>query len=42
MYPCLFRLIHKGQSLEDNLDIHLKESTIESEETLKYNVCIKS
>ena len=34
MYPCLFRLVHKGQSLEDNLDIHLEESTIESEETL--------
>ena len=34
MYPCLFRLVHKGQSLEDNLDIHLQESVIESEETL--------
>ena len=34
IYPCLFRLVHKGQSLEDNLDIHLEESTIESEETL--------
>ena len=34
MYPCLFRLVHKGQSLENNLDIHLEESTIESEETL--------
>ena len=34
MYPCLFRLVHKGQSLEDNLDIHLEESVIESEETL--------
>ena len=34
MYPCLFRLVHKGQSLEDNLDIHLEESAIESEETL--------
>ena len=34
MYPCLFRLVNKGQSLEDNLDIHLEESTIESEETL--------
>ena len=34
MYPCLFRLIHKGQSLEDNLDIHLEESPIESEDTL--------
>ena len=34
MYPCLFRLIHKGQSLEDNLDIHLEESEIESEDTL--------
>ena len=33
-YPCLFRLVHKGQSLEDNLDIHLEESVIESEETL--------
>ncbi len=34
MYPCLFRLVHKGQSLENNLDIHLEESVIESEETL--------
>ena len=34
MYPCLFRLIHKGQSLGDNLDIHLEEGVIESEETL--------
>ena len=34
MYPCLFRLVHKGQLLEDNLDIHLEESVIESEETL--------
>ena len=34
MYPCLFRLVHEGQSLEDNLDIHLEESEIESEETL--------
>ena len=34
MYPCLFRLVHKGQSLEDNLDIHLEESVIESEELL--------
>ena len=34
MNPCLFRLVHKGQSLEDNLDIHLEESVIESEETL--------
>jgi len=34
MYPCLFRLVHKGQSLEDNLDIHLEESAIESEEIL--------
>ena len=34
MYPCLFKLVHKGQSLDDNLDIHLEESTIESEETL--------
>ena len=25
MYPCLFRLVHKGQSLDDNLDIHLEE-----------------
>ena len=34
MYPCLFRLIHKGQSLDDNLDIHLIDSEIQSEETL--------
>ena len=34
MYPCLFRLVHKGQSLEYNLDIHLEESEIESEDTL--------
>jgi Leucine-rich repeat (LRR) protein len=34
MYPCLFKLVHKGQSLDDNLDIHLEESAIESEETL--------
>ncbi len=34
LYPCLFRLVHKGQSLENNLDIHLEESVIESEETL--------
>ena len=34
MYPCLFLLVHKGQSLDDNLDIHLEESVIESEETL--------
>ena len=34
MYPCFFRLIHKGQSLDDNLDIHLEESVIESEELL--------
>ena len=34
MYSCLFRLVHKGQSLEDNLDIHLEESVTESEETL--------
>ena len=34
MYLCLFRLLRKGQSLDDNLDIHLEESTIESEETL--------
>jgi len=34
MYSCLFRLVHKVQSLEDNLDIHLEESVIESEETL--------
>ena len=34
MFPCLFRLIHKGKLLEDNLDIHLEESEIESEETL--------
>ena len=34
MYPCLFRLIHKGKSLGDHLDINLKESTIENEETL--------
>ena len=32
MYPCLFRLVHKGQSLEDNLDIHLEESVIESKD----------
>jgi hypothetical protein len=30
----LFRFVHKGQSLEDNLDIHLEESAIENEETL--------
>jgi hypothetical protein len=34
MYPCLFKLVHKGQSLDNNLDIHLEESAIESEETL--------
>ena len=34
MYPCLFRLVHKGQSLDDNLDIHLIDSEIQSEETL--------
>ena len=34
MFPCLFRLVHKVQSLEDNLDIHLEESVIQSEETL--------
>ena len=34
MYSCLFRLVHKRQSLEDNLDIHLEESAIESEDTL--------
>ncbi len=34
MYPCLFRLVHKGQSLEDNLDIHLEESEIKSEDKL--------
>ena len=34
MYPCLFKLVHKGQSLDDNLDIHLEESPIGSEETL--------
>ena len=34
MYPCLFRLIHKGQSLDDNLDIYLIDSEIQSEETL--------
>ena len=34
IFPCLFRLVHKGQPLEDNLDIHLKESTIESEDTI--------
>ena len=34
MYPCLFRLVHKGQSLDNNLDIHLEESVIESNETL--------
>ena len=34
MYPCLFKLVHKGQSLDDNLDIHLEDSVIESEETL--------
>ena len=34
MYPCLFKLVHKGQSLDNNLDIHLEESAIESKETL--------
>jgi Leucine-rich repeat (LRR) protein len=34
MYPYLFKLVHKGQSLDDNLDIHLEDSVIESEETL--------
>ena len=34
MYACLFKLVHKGQSLDNNLDIHLEDSTIESEETL--------
>ena len=34
MYPCLFKLVHKGQPLDNNLDIHLEENAIESEETL--------
>ena len=32
MFPCLLRLIHKGKLLEDNLDIHLEESEIESKD----------
>ncbi len=41
MYSCLFRLVHKGQSLEDNLDIHLQVSVKKSEGTLDIKVGLR-